>query len=35
MEGMNENQDLEFEYSTKLYKQNMLPGLGHCECGKY
>ena len=26
MEGMNENQVIEFEYTTKLYKQNILPG---------
>ena len=33
MEGSNENQDIEFEYATKLFNQKILPGPGQCDCG--
>jgi len=29
MKDINENQEVELEYATKLFKQKILPGPGH------
>ena len=33
MEDINDNQEVEFEYATKLFNQKILPGPEHCDFG--